>query len=178
MYDDGISVRLLILGDGELRPALVKQAEQLEISDRVWMPGFVDNPYKYMAQADVFVMPSLYEGFSNAILEALACGVPVISTDHETGAREILAPASEYRQKVKDRIDLGDYGILVPVCGGDMDFSSEQYLQGEILLADAIKMVLTDSNLAKRYRQAALERAKQLDLKSVCKQWISVIEEW
>lgn len=176
LCDDGETVQLLVLGDGDLRPALEKQAEQLEISARVWMPGFVENPYKFMSQADVFVMPSLYEGFSNAILEALACGLPVISSDHETGAREILAPNSDYRQKVKDRIDPCDYGILVPVCDGNMDSPLDQYSQGEVLLANAIKMVLADSKLAEHYRQASFARAEQLDIKSICKQWISVIE--
>lgn len=177
LHDKGIQARLIILGDGELRPVLEKQARMMGISEYITLPGFVENPFQYLARADVFVMPSLYEGFSNAILEAMACGVPVISTDHETGAREILAPNSDYRQKVKNRIDLSEYGILVPVCYGDINLSSDQYSQEEVLLADALKMVLTDDKLAGYYRHAALLRAEQLDIMSVCQKWIDAIEE-
>jgi len=65
------------------------------------MPGFVSNPYKYMGKANVFVLSSIYEGFANVLVEALACGIPVVSTDCESGPREIL--------------DNGKYGKLVPV---------------------------------------------------------------
>ena len=173
----GLPVYLLLLGEGELRPELEEAVARMELSNCVSMPGFVKNPYQYLAHADAFVLPSLYEGFSNAILEALACGVPVISTDHETGAREILAPNSDYRQKVKNRIDPCEYGILVPVCCVDSSSSSDQYSQEEVCLADALKMVLTDDKLAGYYRQAALLRSAQLDIGFVCQQWINVIEE-
>ena len=175
LSDDGIPVRLLILGDGELRTALEKQAVQLGISDRVRMPGFVENPYRYMAQADVFVMSSLYEGFSNAILEALACGVPVISTDHETGAREILAPETDYRAKTRTYIDKASYGILVPVCNGSPD-AADQLSEEETTLSDAIRSIITNENLTKHYREAAIARAEQMDIHSVCRQWIRLIE--
>lgn len=177
LHDKGIPAQLIILGDGKLRPILEERARKLGISDYVNMPGFMENPYQNMALADVFVMPSLYEGFSNAILEALACGVPVISTDHKTGAREILAPDSDYRQKITDRIDLCEYGILVPVCNGDLKLTFDLFSKEEDLLADALRMILTDTKLAERYRQASLERAEQLNMEAVCQQWISLLEE-
>ncbi|MBP3901504.1 MAG: glycosyltransferase, partial [Blautia sp.] len=118
LREDGIPVLLLLLGDGELRQALQEEVDRLGLSDCVDMPGFVENPYKYMARADALVMPSLYEGFSSVLIEAMACGAPVISTDHETGAREILAPDTDYRKKVTDRIEECAYGLLVPVCQG------------------------------------------------------------
>ncbi len=177
LCDDGIPVQLIILGDGELRPFLEDLTAKLGILDHVSMPGFVGNPYPYLVLADVFVMPSLYEGFSNAVLEALACGVPVISTDHETGAREILAPDTDYAKKVTDRIDFCAYGLLVPVCSGNSTDPTERFSREEELMADAIGMILRDDRLAARYRQASLIRAEQLNLASVCQQWITVIEE-
>ena len=177
LCDDGMPVRLILLGDGELRPGLEKLAEELGIADRVDMPGFVTNPYRYLARADVFVMPSLYEGFSNAILEALACGVPVISTDHETGAREILAPDTDYAVKVTDRIDPCAYGLLVPVCGGNDAGPADALSDEERLMAEAIERILADDALARHYREASLRRAEQLDLTEICRQWIDVIEK-
>ena len=176
LRDGGLPVRLLLLGDGELRPALEDTVARLGLSGCVAMPGFVENPYKYMARADVVAMPSQYEGFSNALIEALACGAPVVSTDHETGAREILAPDTDYRSKTLDGIDLCACGLLVPVCEGGIDEAPEALYREEALLAEAIRRVLTDDGLAERCRQASLRRAEQMDIASICRQWIDAIE--
>ena len=139
------------------------------------MPGFVDNPYRYMANADAVVMTSLYEGFCNVLIEAMACGAPVISTDHETGAREILAPDTDYRMKVRDRGEKAEYGILVPVCEGEIGRSDD--MPEAVLLAEAIRELLSDEEMAAHYRRAALERAGQLDIRTICAEWARVIEE-
>ena len=81
---------LAILGDGPLRKSLETCATALNISDRVWMPGFVENPWRFIAQSDVFVLSSHWEGHPLVLLEALACGVPVVATDCPSGPSEIL----------------------------------------------------------------------------------------
>ncbi|WP_290648837.1 glycosyltransferase [Aquisalimonas sp.] len=95
------SVRLIILGDGPLRQALQERADDYGDGE-AWlsMPGFVGNPYAWMAKADVFVLCSLWEGFGNVLAEALALDVPVVATDCPSGPAEI--------------IDGGRYGHLVP----------------------------------------------------------------
>jgi glycosyltransferase involved in cell wall biosynthesis len=96
--------RLLILGEAkevEYRTELTTLAAQLGVADDVMFPGFVDNPFAYMARAAVFVLSSAWEGFGNVVAEALACGCPVVSTDCPSGPAEIL--------------EHGKYGPLVPV---------------------------------------------------------------
>lgn len=93
--------RLLILGEGECRPALEAQARQLGIEASVFMPGFVKDISPYYQQADLHVLSSTGEGFGNVIVEALAEGTPVVSTDCLSGPREILRD--------------GQFGRLVPV---------------------------------------------------------------
>lgn len=83
-------VRLMILGEGENRTELHNLAQRLGIADDVSLPGFVDNPYKYMKRAAAFTLSSLFEGFPNVIVEAMACGAPIISTDCPSGPAEIL----------------------------------------------------------------------------------------
>lgn len=93
--------RLVILGEGPDRKELEILVEDLEIGDVVSMPGFVTNPYSYMANSDVFVLTSKWEGCPNVLIEALACNAPVISTDCPSGPDEIL--------------ESGKWGTLVPV---------------------------------------------------------------
>ncbi len=85
-----IDCRLLILGEGRWRPRLERLIKALGMTASVQLPGFVENPYPYLARADLFVLSSLWEGSPNALSEALALGVPVVSTDCESGPREVL----------------------------------------------------------------------------------------
>lgn len=86
----GRPARLLILGEGQERHALEALVTELGIADDVTLPGFVENPYAYLSRAGVFVLSSIYEGLPTVLIEALALGTPVVSTDCRTGPREIL----------------------------------------------------------------------------------------
>ncbi len=95
------TAKLLILGEGRERQPLEELIKKLGLEDDVSLPGFVMNPYAYMARASLFVLSSRWEGLPTVLIEALCCGTPVVSTDCPSGPREIL----------KD----GEYGQLVPV---------------------------------------------------------------
>jgi len=96
------SVRLMILGEGELRAPLEAQVERLGLtSDDIQMPGFVDNPFAYLSRCALFVLSSRREGLPGVLIEAMACGTPVVSTDCPSGPDEIL--------------EGGRWGRLVPV---------------------------------------------------------------
>lgn len=82
--------RLLLLGDGPERPRLEALAAELGIGVAVDFHGFVANPFPYIARSDLFVLSSAWEGFGNVLVEAMALGVPVVSTDCPSGPREIL----------------------------------------------------------------------------------------
>ncbi|TVR00040.1 MAG: glycosyltransferase [Spirochaetaceae bacterium] len=85
--------RLVIIGDGARRQTLRDLAGQLGVGERVQLPGFVDNPYQFMARSALFVLSSAWEGSPNVVTEALACGLPVVATTCPGGARDLLANA-------------------------------------------------------------------------------------
>ncbi len=95
------SARLLILGEGEERPMLEALIKQFGLEQDVDLPGFIQNPYPYLAHAALFALSSKWEGLPTVLVEAMSLGTPVIATDCPSGPREIL----------KD----GRYGLLVPV---------------------------------------------------------------
>jgi glycosyltransferase involved in cell wall biosynthesis len=82
--------RLVILGEGVCRNELEELADQLGVAADVQMPGFVDNPLAFMGKASLFVLSSLFEGLPTVLIEAMACGTPVVATDCPSGPREIL----------------------------------------------------------------------------------------
>jgi glycosyltransferase involved in cell wall biosynthesis len=104
-----LNAKLIILGEGPLRQKLEELISWLGLHERVSMPGFVTDPYPWFRSADLFVLSSQWEGFGNVIVEALECGVPVVSTDCPSGPSEIL--------------DNGIYGRLVPV-GNDIELAA------------------------------------------------------
>jgi len=97
--------RLVILGDGEQRSELGAWVHRVGLAADVSLPGYVDNPFAYMHRCSAFVLSSAWEGLPTALIEAMACGAPIVSTDCASGPSEILAG--------------GRYGRLVPVSDVD-----------------------------------------------------------
>jgi len=93
--------RAIIAGKGPCREQVLTTVERHGLSDLVSLPGYVDNPYRYMAKADTFLLASRYEGLPTVLIECLSVGCPVVSTNCPWGPSEILAD--------------GEYGTLVPV---------------------------------------------------------------
>jgi glycosyltransferase involved in cell wall biosynthesis len=121
---------LIILGEGSERAALVRLAAELGVADDVNLPGFVSNPYGYMARANLLALSSNYEALPTVLIEALACGCPVVATDCPGGVREIL--------------DGGRWGRLVP--SGDPE-----------AMKDAMLRTLDDPPRPERLRRRAME---------------------
>ncbi len=141
---------LAILGEGKEREKLEKLIQELGISNSVAFLGFAPHPFKYMKRASVFVLSSSHEGFGSVLVEAMACGTPVIATDCKSGPGEI--------------IEHGKNGILVPVG----DYKS---------LSLAIIKVLTDSSLRQSFSAEGIKRAGYFSVEKNIRQYEEVFKE-
>ena len=145
--------RLIFIGDGPLRSELETYVRELGYTDTILFVGHQPNPYAWLVRADCFVFGSNHEGFPNVLLEALACGLPVISTDCPSGPREIL------------EVD-GDvpYGILVPV--GDTK-----------MMAEMMQRIRSDEALRDHYAKRATIRANAFALAPFTSHFIKVLDQ-
>ena len=141
--------RLVIIGNGK-KEKLEELSMKLSIRDKTDFFSTVPNPFPYVAKADIFACSSLYEGLSNVILEALALGKPVISTDHKHGADEI--------------IENGKNGILVPI-------------RDPQKMAQAILKVLEDAELRRSLEEEARKRSENFSREKMISGYEEVFSE-
>lgn len=142
-------LELYIYGEGPLRPQLTDLIQKLNLKDRVFLPGVVDNIIGKMNNSKLFCMTSNYEGMSNALIEAVCVGLPIITTD-VSGAKEI--------------IDNGVNGEIVGV--GEIDE-----------LAATISRLLSDEERMKRYSEVNRSKAEMFRKESIVDQWLNVINK-
>ncbi len=134
---------LNVFGEGPLRMNLEALRDKFELSERIRFHGLIRNPYDVLKQADLFVLPSRTEGFPNAMLEAMACGLPVIATDCPSGPREI--------------IHHGEDGFLVPTEDeGQLSTAMQWLMENE---GDRRRLGNNARNISQRY---SLERIMNL----------------
>lgn len=142
-----VDCKLILLGEGAEQEKLESYIEQNKLKNDCYLPGFVKNPLPFFKEADVFVLSSKFEGSPNVLIQALACGTAVVSTDCPTGPKEILVDDS--------------YGVLVPV-GNEKD------------MASAIKLKLGKANNGEQRRVAKAVNSKY-DSTSIAKQYLSLL---
>ena len=143
------SAHLVILGRGPEKETLEQMADRMGLAGRVAFLGFQENPYKYISKASVFALSSLQEGFGNVIIEAMACGIPVVSTNCPTGPGEII-------EHMKN-------GILVPVAD-------------EQKLAQAILEVLNNPALANKFSKEGRITAERFSVQKSVAEYEKVFQ--
>ncbi|HCF63954.1 MAG TPA: glycosyltransferase, partial [Chitinophagaceae bacterium] len=146
-----LPVKLVIVGGGALESQVKECIQRYGLQERVVLTGIASNPYQYIARADCMVLSSYVEGFPNVLLEGLACGKPVVSTDCKSGPREILAPQTDPQYQVKDGIECAEFGILTDP-------------QDAAQLAAGMRKMYEDEALRTRYARLATDRARSFDV--------------
>lgn len=143
-----IESRLVIVGEGELRDEIIRSAKELDIERNVEITGFQLNPFVFISSGDVFVLSSFFEGFGNAVIEAMALGVPVVATDCPSGPGEI--------------IQNGINGFLVP-------------MQDHHAMAGSILRLLENDDLKREVAARGLERAEHFTVEAMTENFAKLI---
>jgi len=141
--------KLVILGEGPLRPELENLIASLGLTEDIALPGFQENPYNYISNSTAFVLSSLFEGFGNVLVDALALGVPIISTRCPVGPEDIITD--------------GVTGVFVPPAD-------------EEALAQAILRVLRDDKLRRRLSANGPPRAADFAIERIVSQYEALFE--
>lgn len=153
-----IDADLWIIGDGELKEEFQRYIKQHNLNHKVYLFGKKENPFAYISKAECFVFASNHEGFPNVLVEALACELPIISTDCQSGPREILAPNSDVSFQLKDKVELAEYGILTPIKNVDK-------------LQEAMNLTKDDESLRNKYQDKAKQRANDFRIEKIIKKY-------
>lgn len=142
--------QLFIFGEGVLRPKLEGLVKNLGLTNQVFLPGVTNNPISILKRSELFVLSSRYEGLPLVLLEALACGLPVVSTDCPSGPKEVIQD--------------GVNGVLVP----SEDVST---------LATAMDRLMSDEGERKRLAKRALEVSSRFSLDVITEKWELLLQE-
>jgi len=167
--------KLVFLGKGDLEDYAKKITKKLYLNDNIFFLGFQDNPFKFLAKSDIFVLPSLFEGLPNTMLEAMACGLPIISSDCPSGPREILAPGTDFRKKLEGKIEYAEYGILTPVCDGNYYSANDPLTKEEKMIANAVIRLLNNKEIREHYQNQSKKRIADFSPEKIIEQWLDVI---
>src|SRR6185295_8187388 len=132
--------QLVMIGAGELENYLKTLVRELGVEESVFFLGWQSNPFKFIARSDIFVLPSLTESFGLVLVEAMACGLPVIATDCPGGSREIVTAGTA-----------GPSGVLVPVPDGTMYSGSDPCTPEERYLSEQLIRMLDDAPARENY---------------------------
>jgi glycosyltransferase involved in cell wall biosynthesis len=158
------NIELILIGDGPEKNNIQQLAKQLDIAQRVHLLGQIEAPYPYIARSHAFILASSVEGFPNALVEAMACRIPVIAADCFSGPREILAPDSHYMQILPSNaaFEAAEFGLLYPVGNIQALIAATQYL-------------LNDASAYHHYQQQAWHRAHDFSAEKIIIQYQQIL---
>lgn len=165
--------RLIILGKGPLLNYLRGLCVKLKIEDKVTFVGFTNQTEFYLRHSRAFVMASKAEGFPNSMIEAMNCGVPVITTDTPGACGEIIGKVNS--QEETGQISLCQYGILTPTMPDQKVKGNEPLAEQEKDLGRAMHKMLTEDKIYEHYSAQSLKRARIYSFDRVVTRWNTLI---
>ncbi len=159
----GFDFTVQIIGKGAQQAQLEALIARLGVADKVVLVPHTPNPFQYLKLAHCFVLPSNSEGFPNVILEALACGLPVISTDCKTGPRELLAPGMSIQDPEVAAPVICEFGILTPV-------------NNAVAMAHAMEMMYQHPTIRNEYKAKSTAYSKNFTVTEIIDRFATLLK--
>lgn len=173
-------LKLVILGQGTYEEQLKALTKKLGLENNVVFPGYIKNPHSIMKKSRFFVFSSISEGLGNVILEAMACGKAVLSTDCIAGPREILAPDSDLELTTKGihKAEYAAYGVLVPASKIiPPDFERTECDEPERIMGETMNELLERPEVIEHYEKQSKLRVRDFSAENINRCWAEVIED-
>lgn len=175
LMNDYTDAKLLIIGVGENQDKIEQLIKDLKLEGKVLLAGYQKNPFQYISRCYAYVLSSLFEGFPNAMVEAMACKCPIIAADCKSGPREILFDEVDLEKEIKN-IECADYGIIVPEFLLKENWDPYFIDDSDKLLAEAMNMLLGNEFLRNELGLKGQIRAKSFDYHTCLKSYTDIIE--
>ena len=158
----------MILGTGDIQGEIEKLIVEYGINNNVRFAGYVENPFAYMSKCKAYISTSRYEGFPNAMVEAMICGLPVIATDCYSGPRDILDCTNE-KIEMNYKEDSKKCGVLLP---NDILNNYDTMLE----YIGIWKKIITEKEYSKMYEEKGYERIKYFNDMACLSKWSTLFE--
>ena len=165
-----------MIGEDYQNGKVKKMAMDLGLSKKIILTGQLKNPFPVISQSNCYVLTSLFEGFPNALVEAMVCGLPVIAADCKSGPREILFRKPDLTKVYRDYV-VADYGILTPELENEENWNIEQITEGEMKLASSMELIISDKKLREKMAKNAFDGSKRFSYDMCKKRYCKVIDK-
>lgn len=173
LHDENADVALIMVG--QIDEKVVNLIEKFNLEGSIVLTDRHPNPFSFIAKSDIYVLSSLFEGFPNALAEAMVCGLPVIAADCKSGPREILAPDTAI-DTVCDGVEEAEFGVITMPLENEEEWEREALTEAEHYLYTAMKKMAENTEYRKKYAERAKERSKSFGYE-ICKEnFIALIE--
>lgn len=168
------NLKLVFLGDGEKKQDLKDLCKLINVEESVYFLGNKRNPFKYISKSEIFLFPSLWEGFPMALIEALSCGIPAISTNCLSGPKDIMFDDDKFNQDLM--YNESPYGYLTREFSLDESISEIKLNHLEEVWIELINNILLSKELKRKMAKKAYFNMEKYDIINITKRWLEILK--
>lgn len=169
------NIGLIIVGKDYSNGLLYEFAKKIGLENNLLMTGFEKNPYKIISKCEVYTLTSVFEGFPNAMVECMICGLPILSVDCESGPKEILTIKKDLFKTI-DNESYEKYGVLLPILPSKEDYSIDNIDNSHRIFSNTLVNILKNKEVMSEYSKLSMQRAREFNNDTFTEKFIECLE--